>query len=461
MRLALKHQIIMAPAAVLCLMTLLLCFLQFTYWDMSVKRQKAKDLKTAFIALAEADMATQRMHSVVGFLAQAQFPDPKALEQMANLHLHLEMSLGRLQETGLMGTSSISQMQQNISDLNPEHGMQLRQFDETLKSLHPLIMAQLAKLNEQRDELSVLHREDIDTLVAETTFVTILVLGVAILVGILLSLAFARHILRRIKVLSDGAARITAGDFSPPPAPTKVRDELDGLAVSINQMTDQLIRVVAAEKLLEGAEEERRRIAMDIHDQTLADLSALKRKLEHMREEAPGNEDITKIEADLQRAMTNLRVVMDNLHPQTLDILGLPAAVESLLEKTCEAPNSPEYHFLADAEVETLKLPRLAQVTLYRIIVEALNNVMRHAHANQLEVGMGLRNGALVITVEDNGRGFDPAPRLPNQAGGRGLHNIRERARAIGAEVNWSSSRFSSGTRFELVLQVKDPDLSR
>jgi signal transduction histidine kinase len=86
---------------------------------------------------------------------------------------------------------------------------------------------------------------------------------------------------------------------------------------------------------------------------------------------------------------------------------------------------------------------------------------MRHAHASQFEVGMGLRSGSLVITVEDNGRGFDAAPRLPDQVGGRGLHNIRERARAIGAEVNWRSSRFSSGTRFELVLQLKDPKLSR
>ena len=456
MRLALKHQIIMAPAAVLCLMTLLLGFLQFTYWDLSVKRQKAKDLKTAFIALAEADMATQRMHSVVGFLAQAQFPDPVALEQIANLHRHLEMSIDRLQETGLTGISSMSLMRQSIIDLNPEHGIQLMKFDETLKILHPLLVEQLNELNKQRETLSTLHREDIDTLVAETTFVTIIVLGIAILVGILLSLTFARNILRRIKVLSDGAARITAGNFSPPPAPTKVRDELDGLAVSINQMTDQLIRVVAAEKLLEGAEEERRRIAMDIHDQTLADLAAVKRKLEHMREEGPGNESVTEIEIDLQKAMTDLRVVMDNLHPQTLDILGLPAAVESLLEKTCEAPNSPEYHFLTDNEIEKLKLPRLTQVTLYRIIVEALNNVMRHAHASQLEVGMGLRSGSLVITVEDNGRGFDHVPQLPNQVGGRGLHNIRERARAIGAEVNWRSSRFSSGTRFELVIPVKD-----
>ena len=444
MRLALKHQIIMAPAAVLCLMTLLLGFLQFTYWDLSVKRQKAKDLKTAFIALAEADMATQRMHSVVGFLAQAQFPDPIVLEQMANLHQHLEMSIDRLQETRLIDVADMGMMRQSIVDLNPEHGIQLKQFNETLKVLHPLLIEQLNQLNQQRESLSTLHREDIDTLVAETTFVTILVLGFAILVGILLSLTFAR--------------RITAGDFSPPPAPTKVRDELDGLAVSINQMTDQLIRVVAAEKLLEGAEEERRRIAMDIHDQTLADLATVKRKLEHMREGSAGQEEVAKIETDLQKAMTNLRVVMDNLHPQTLDILGLPAAIESLLEKTCDAPGGPEYHYLAEQEVEGLDLPRLTQVTLYRIIVEAINNVMRHAHASQLEVGMRLRSGTLVISVEDNGRGMGPAPQMPSQAGGRGLHNIRERARAIGAEVNWRSSRFSSGTRFELLLRVKDSD---
>ena len=75
---------------------------------------------------------------------------------------------------------------------------------------------------------------------------------------------------------------------------------------------------------------------MDIHDQTLADLATVKRKLEQMRDEAPGQQEVSKIEADLQRAMTNLRVVMDNLHPQTLDILGLPAAVESLLgEQRC------------------------------------------------------------------------------------------------------------------------------
>lgn len=455
MRLALKHQIIMAPAAVLCLMTLLLCFLQFTYWDMSVKRQQTKNLKTAFIALAEADMAAQRMHAVVRLLAEATEPDHRTLEQMASLHQHLAMAIDQLQETGLSSESSLGFLRKSVADLNPEQGIQLQRFDATLKLLHPHITEQLGELNQRRENLSDVHREDIDTLIADTTFVTIVVLGFAILVGILLSLALARHILRRIQVLSDGAARITAGDFTPPPAPEKVRDELDGLAVSINRMTDQLIRVVAAEKLLEGAEEERRRIAMDIHDQTLADLSAVRRGLEKLPQETSKGDAVALIEADLQRAMTNLRSVMDNLHPQTLDILGLPAAIESLLEKSCESPGSPTYHFLANADAAALDLPRLTQVTIYRMAVEAINNVMRHAHASQLEVSMALRGGTLVVAVEDNGRGFNHAPQLPTLSGGRGLHNIQERARAIGAQVYWRHSRFSSGTRFELMLPLK------
>lgn len=454
MRLALKHQIIMAPAAVLCLMTLLLFFLQFTYWDMSVKRQQAKNLKTAFIALAEADMAADRMQGVVNFLAQAQTPDPKALERMTNLHEHLATAVERLRETQLFGPQSMSLLQQSVAELDPGQGLSLENFDTGLKLLQPHIKRQLEVLNQQRENLGDLHREDIDVLVAETTFVTIVVLGFAILVGIFLSLAFARHILHRIQILSDSAARITAGEFVPPPAPDIIRDELDGLAVSINRMTDQLIRVVSAEKLLEGAEEERRRIAMDIHDQTLADLSAVRRKIEYLRQGPGCGDDVASIEADLQKAMANLRVVMDNLHPQTLDILGLPASLESLLGKLCETPGSPSYHFLAGDDVAELKLPRLALVSIYRIVVEAINNALRHAHASQLEVGMTLRGNCLIVAVEDNGRGFNHVPRLPTSDGGQGLHNVQERARAIGGRVSWSRSRFSSGTRFELELPI-------
>jgi signal transduction histidine kinase len=148
--------------------------------------------------------------------------------------------------------------------------------------------------------------------------------------------------------------------------------------------------------------------------------------------------------------MTNLRDIMNNLHPQTLDILGLGAALEAHLERHCCSEDLPEYHLYIDPQVSDLKLDRLYQLALYRIALEAIQNVLKHARASRYEVNLELRDKLLVLSVEDNGCGIDP-----NTASGdgRGLNNIRERARAIGALIEWRRSRFSSGTRFELTLQ--------
>ena len=118
------------------------------------------------------------------------------------------------------------------------------------------------RIQQQRKEFLEGPNPDIDELVHHTTLVSIIILATAILLGLLLALFFSRRILRRISDLSDSAGRIAAGYLEPPPAPQRINDELDHLALSINSMTERLIRVVSAEKLLEGAEEERRRIAM-------------------------------------------------------------------------------------------------------------------------------------------------------------------------------------------------------
>ena len=369
------------------------------------------------------------------------------------------MLLHRCGSSALVSSERLAGFQEIVRELDPRRGMKPELFDELLERLRPRIKVIAEELNLQRQQAQNLQGEDMDDLVERTTFVGIIVLASAIMIGVLLSLFFARRSLRRIQMLSDSAERITRGDFVPPPAPAVVRDELDGLALSINRMTEQLIRVVAAEKLLEGAEEERRRIAMDIHDQTLADLAAVLRGLERMGGNPACNGScgptVHAIEADLRRAIANLRTVMDDLHPQTLDILGLPAAIEAHLERMAERGDFPEFHFLTGDGVADLRLPRLTQVTLYRIAVEVVHNVQRHAGATILEVGLERRAGLLVLGIEDNGRGFDFAPRRPGLGGGRGLYNIRERARAISAQVDWGPARFSSGTRFELRLPLE------
>jgi len=452
MRLALKHQIILAPATVLLIMTVLLGFLQYTYWDLSVKRQEARNLTTVFIALAESDLALQRMYGLTVRLRDEKTVDVSRLQEMSELYQHLRSGIEKILKLTPLSGDTRALLQQALQALDPEAGFDAQRFIANFSLLRPQLVSLSELTQKQRERLRDVHNQDIDEMVDRTAFVSIVVLGAAILLGIFLSLTFARRILRRIQFLSECAGRIAGGNPVPPPAPEKVRDELDELTVSINRMTDQLIRVVGAEKLLEGAEEERRRIAMDIHDQTLADLAAVLRGVQELQNDPACLPRADELEEDLQKAMSNLREVMDNLHPQTLDILGLGAALQSHLERHLAKDNLPQYHLYLSPEAETAPISRLARLTLYRIAIEAVHNVIKHARATRYEVNLSRRGHELILAVEDNGTGMAAGTR--GQGGGRGLNNIRERAKAIGARAEWTPSRFTTGTRFELTLPL-------
>ncbi len=453
MRITVKQQVLLAPATVLLLLILLLGFMHYTYWDLSTKREEARAIGNTFVALAEADMAARRLHVLVRTMQHTGMAAPEDMALVTDLYDRLVAAIERIEPFGSLNeTNDIEQLRALVIKFNPSSGIEPDQTAE----LFARFRAQLSNLSNttqvHRNKLRHLHGQDIGQLVEKTVLVSISVLALAILLCLLIAVYFSRRILGRIQRLSDNAGRIAGGDLELPPTPEHINDELDALAVSINRMTNRLIKVVGTEKLLEGAEEERRRIAMDLHDQSLADLSAVLRGLQTLVTKAPDQEtehSVITLEQDLDRAIANLRDIMNNLHPQTLDILGLGAAIEAHLEQHCCLEELPEYHLYIDPRVEELQLNRLQQLTLYRIILEAIHNVLKHAAASRYEVNLEVREKLLVLSVEDNGKGFDSTASSSN---GRGLNNIRERARAIGAEVCWKDSRFSSGTRFELAL---------
>ncbi|ABA90320.1 sensor histidine kinase, HAMP domain-containing [Syntrophotalea carbinolica DSM 2380] len=460
MRLTLKHQILIAPAAVLLLMTLLLSFLQYTYIDLSRKRDHAEGVGAILMGITEANIAARvmddsvRQYQVLVKNGQAGYENLEALlSDLDQAYAHLLSGLERLQQYMPLPETQAQELARAVEALYPDKdAFNIWVYTAGLEQLRP----KLVKLNEQtkrmRKDSPPPNSKDLDKLTDRAALVSVIVLGAAIPIGVLLSLFFARGILRRVQTLSDSAGRIVRGDLAPPPAPNPVRDELDDLALSINHMTDQLIRVVGTEKLLEGAEEERRRIAMDIHDQTLCDLSGILRGLQSLPAEAEFRDEVCILEEDLLRAIANLRQLMDNLHPQTLDILGLGAALESHLERHLGKGDMPEYHLYIAPEVDASGLSRLQKLTIYRIAVEAIHNVIKHARASRYEVNLDLCGDQVVLSIEDNGIGFN-LEQVAMRAG-RGLNNIRERARTIGAQVRWSDSRFSSGTRFELTLPI-------
>ncbi len=454
MKLALKHQIVLAPTIVLLMLTLLLGFMQYNYWDLTQKRQAARQLGNVFLALGEADLATQRIYRLSVILSREPLIDGSRVAELKMLHDHLEQSTQRISTNLNLAPVERDRLRATVGRLDPEHGFDAERYVEAINDLRPLFVGFAEQMQQRRAKLDDVHAEDIDELVARTTFVSIVVLGAAIVLGVFLSLTFSRRILRRIQSLSESAKLIAAGDLTPPAPPQEIRDELDELTLSISRMSDKLIRVVSAEKLLEGAEEERRRLAMDIHDQTLADLASVKRGIEKLNERQECSAEATKLEEEMTRAISNLREVMDNLHPQTLDILGLGPALESHLERHFFGNGFPAYHFIQTDKVERIPLSRSVSLALYRITTEAVHNIVRHADAGRYEVLLDVVDHHFMLSVEDNGKGFDFQQVADTDH--RGLHNIRERANAIGARVCWKSSRFSSGTRFELALPFEE-----
>ncbi len=196
-------------------------------------------------------------------------------------------------------------------------------------------------------------------------------------------------------------------------------------------------------QLVQETENERRRIARDLHDQTLADLRGLLFSLQTSGPDAAAARDVETISSEVRR-------ICEDLSPSVLENIGLGAALEWALDETLRRrPTEPSLRGIfscSEGLAERLALDAAAEIQVYRIVQEALTNAARHAGARCLWLTVSLVPGsALEITLDDDGRGFDPA----SAPQGRGLANIRSRASLIGAQVEWRA-REGGGTRFVL-----------
>lgn len=206
-------------------------------------------------------------------------------------------------------------------------------------------------------------------------------------------------------------------------------------------------------QLANETETERRRIARDLHDQTLADL----RRLMMLTDQLPAGEnqngrvEPASLRDEIESISTEIRRICEDLSPSALANVGLAAALEwALVESVAHQPseNKFECEFVCDAGIEErLRLDPATQIQVYRIVQEALSNICRHSLATRVRLAVTIEtNGDLLIELEDDGCGFDF--NRPGRAG-RGLTNIRSRASLIEASVGWSA-RSDGGTVFTL-----------
>ena len=218
----------------------------------------------------------------------------------------------------------------------------------------------------------------------------------------------------------------------------------------VSQRTEQLQREVERRteaqeevslllgRLVTAQEDQRSRISRDLHDQLGQQLTALRLALERHREECGGSgaalDRAQQLTRDIDRALDFLAW---ELRPTILDDLGLAAALPRYLEEWSA-------HHGGNARFQTTGLlpQRLApdvETAFYRVAQEALNNVVKHAHASRVDVVLESRDGAVTLIIEDDGVGFDlAAPGLKDR--GVGLAGMRERAALIGATLQVEST---------------------
>jgi two-component system sensor histidine kinase UhpB len=200
----------------------------------------------------------------------------------------------------------------------------------------------------------------------------------------------------------------------------------------------------AGSATLQAQEEERARVARDLHDEVNQSLTGLLLRLEAAREAAPPEleAELAETKALANQAMRELLSLARQLRPTALDDLGLAAATAGQVEQLARGEIEAEF----DAEGDFSDLSDDAQLVVYRVAQEALSNAGRHSEAHHVEVGLRrLDRGDVELEVSDDGRGFA----FEESERGLGIGGMRERALLIGGELT-IESRPGRGTTVRL-----------
>ena len=209
---------------------------------------------------------------------------------------------------------------------------------------------------------------------------------------------------------------------------------------------------LGALKLTEALESERQRIGMDLHDQTLADLTRLARHLERQAQDGPATaEAFDPITRGLHRCMQDLRQIIEQAKPSLLQLFGFAHAVEHYLDRAIRDSRQDIVWTLTDESAGAFDaLEPAISVALYRIAQEAINNAVIHAGARRISVQLAAMPGQISLAVSDDGCGI--AKKRPRV--GSGIDNMKTRARLISARCILSAGLAGAGTSAKITLPL-------
>jgi two-component system sensor histidine kinase DegS len=231
-----------------------------------------------------------------------------------------------------------------------------------------------------------------------------------------------------------GATDYLTKPFDPVLLHARIRGSLASLHEErMAQLRDQFAHVTAAQ------EEERKRIARELHDGLLPVLASLNIRLHTVgrlleREEHPLAAEVRELAEQAQASSRDIRRLVHDLRPVALDELGLVPALRQHLTR-CEHEQGLAVEFVAD---EGERLPAPLETALFRIVQEAVNNVLRHAQALHVIVTLSRDLDQVTVQIVDDGQGFDI--QLPRSGRHVGLWSMRERVEQLGGQLEVHSA---------------------
>ena len=300
-------------------------------------------------------------------------------------------------------------------------------------------------------------RRAADSVTGQLLLTTFFVSVIGVTVSAFLTWILTRPILN----LAQAAQAVGRGDLTQR-VPRWANDEIGDLAVSFNSMTEALAKAegerVEREQLraryvsgvIAAQEEERKRIARELHDSTSQSLTSLMvglRSLSDVCDSSAVKQRAEELRAVAAHTLDEVHNLAVQLRPSVLDDVGLPAALER-----CVDDYQHRYNLSIDLAVrglESARLPADVETALYRMVQEGLTNVARHAHAKTASVMIERRDGIVRAIIEDDGRGFKMSA-VHNRLG---LYGIRERAELLGGKLTIESEE-GKGTSLFVEIPV-------
>lgn len=204
------------------------------------------------------------------------------------------------------------------------------------------------------------------------------------------------------------------------------------------------------EASLESQENERRRVAADLHDSIGAMLSTIRLSfLTYARQSNTDKDSISESKKMIDDTIDSVRRISRDLMPSTLEKFGLSQAVKEMCERFESTSSMP---IVFEESGEQKSLSKKHELMIFRIVQELINNALKHSGASSIKVTF--RNSDnLTVVVEDNGKGFDIQHHLQDRTAGKGLglFNIENRARVTGAEILFESQE-NKGSKTTLII---------